>query len=246
MYYYSVSKDNYGNFVVVWFADKGNKSQMEWRWYNSKGSPSTNVEQLTSLDSVFSSGSTVYVSINRKGKIIIEWEQVTSSGIKIFGQRYLANRSKLGKPFRVSTSNASGNEIYANVVLRNDTIFSVWQEGKSIKGNILDFNNITSISSNLSANKITTYTLFQNYPNPFNPTTTLKFKINISSNVTLSVFNILGQREKVIFEGYLLPGMYYYNWNGKNSRNRELSTGIYFIKLKVNKNFSVKKIELLK
>ena len=39
----------------------------------------------------------------------------------------------------------------------------------------------------------TSIELFENYPNPFNPTTTIKYSVNVNADVTLSVYNILGQ-----------------------------------------------------
>ena len=242
MYYYSVAMDTAGNFVVVWFADKGKKSQMEWRWYNNDGSPSTNVEQLTPLDSIFSSASTIDVSINKNGEAIIEWEQFDSNYIKIFGQRFHADRSKLGSPFRVATNNTSNDEIYANVVLSNDTIFSVWQEGNGIEGNILDFNNITSVNKNdLNRNQAASYTLLQNYPNPFNPSTTIQYKIPNSGLVTIKVYDVLGSKVKTLVNQYQNMGSHEINFNADN-----LSSGVYFYQLKVGNFISTKKMLLLK
>jgi hypothetical protein len=242
MYYYSVAKDTAGNFVVVWFADKGKKSQMEWRWYNSGGSPSTNVEQITPLDSVFSSGSTIDVSIEKDGKFIIEWEQFDSNQIKIFGQRFLADKNKLGTPFRVAANNTASNEIYANVVLSSDTIFSVWQEGNGIEGNIFDFNNITAVNKNdLSANQITSYSLFQNYPNPFNPSTIISYQLSVFSHVKLDVFNVLGEKVAELVNKEQTAGTQRVPFNASN-----FASGVYIYQLNAGNYTSTKKMVLLK
>ena len=248
IFYYSIAKDTAGNFVVVWIADKGKKSQMEWRWYNSKGTSLTNVETLTPLDTVINSGSTVDASIDETGKIIIEWEQSTADGTKIYGQRFLADRIKLGNPFKISNNINRDNQIYANVVLTYDTIFSVWQEN-GIKGNFLDFNKVTSISnSNLKVDKINSYYLYPNYPNPFNPSTIIHYEIPNDGLVTLKIYDELGREVKTLVNQYQIKGRYDINFDAGN-----LASGIYFYRLNVinplnqSQNFTaVKKMLLLK
>src|SRR5690606_11284603 len=48
--------------------------------------------------------------------------------------------------------------------------------------------------------------LFENYPNPFNPATTIKYSVNVNADVTLSVYNILGQTVSEIKQVNVTPG----------------------------------------
>ncbi len=87
------------------------------------------------------------------------------------------------------------------------------------------------------------YDLSQNYPNPFNPSTTIDFTLAENSDVELSVYNILGQKIEVIFNGNLEKGKHSFNFIAKN-----LASGIYFYSLNIkdiNKLFT-KKLLLLK
>ncbi len=87
----------------------------------------------------------------------------------------------------------------------------------------------------------------QNYPNPFNPETIISFSIPNQSNVELAVFNFKGQKVKQLVSDQLSAGQHNVVWNGKDSNNKSVSSGIYLYKLKVNdKTMSARKCILLK
>ena len=87
----------------------------------------------------------------------------------------------------------------------------------------------------------------KNYPNPFNPSTTISFALPQDSKVELSVYNIKGQKVKTIAKDVFAKGLHKLIWNGKDSSGKEVGSGVYFYKLKVNgKDKSVRKCLLLK
>jgi len=89
--------------------------------------------------------------------------------------------------------------------------------------------------------------LFPNYPNPFNPSTAITFSIPKESKVELTVYNIKGQKVKTIAKDDFEKGFHKLIWNGKDSSGKEVGSGVYFYKLKVNgKDKSVRKCLLLK
>ncbi|MFZ2322698.1 MAG: T9SS type A sorting domain-containing protein [Ignavibacteriaceae bacterium] len=90
--------------------------------------------------------------------------------------------------------------------------------------------------------------LLGNYPNPFNPSTKIKYSINVMSDVTLSVFNILGQRVSVINNLNVQPGYNEFNFDASG-----LASGVYLYQLKIHNlgssqeiNTKVSKMVLLK
>ncbi|MEA1972477.1 MAG: T9SS type A sorting domain-containing protein, partial [Candidatus Cloacimonadota bacterium] len=85
-----------------------------------------------------------------------------------------------------------------------------------------------------------------NYPNPFNPSTIISFNIHENSNVKLEIYNLIGQKVKTIEEGYLVKGNHSYTWNGKNSKDEVVSSGVYFYKISANNNSVQSKILLIK
>jgi len=96
-------------------------------------------------------------------------------------------------------------------------------------------------------NNISNFSLSQNYPNPFNPSTTIHYSIPNESEVSISVYNILGAKVEELFRGRSPAGNYEVNWNASN-----FSSGIYFLRMnavsiKSNGHFAdVKKLILLK
>jgi hypothetical protein len=70
------------------------------------------------------------------------------------------------------------------------------------------------------------FSLLQNYPNPFNTSTTIEFTLPEAADVQLSVYNILGQKTIVIFEGIKPAGAHSMKWNAG-----DLPSGVYFARL---------------
>ncbi|MCK4271330.1 T9SS type A sorting domain-containing protein, partial [bacterium] len=92
----------------------------------------------------------------------------------------------------------------------------------------------------------TEYTLFQNYPNPFNPETDIQYQIPEGCQVQLSIYNVLGQEIYTLVDGERAAGKYTVRWFGTDSHGRELSSGIYFYRLKAGDFVDVRKMVLLK
>ncbi|MFO7526632.1 MAG: PQQ-binding-like beta-propeller repeat protein [Ignavibacteriaceae bacterium] len=86
-----------------------------------------------------------------------------------------------------------------------------------------------------------TFRLYQNFPNPFNPETHIDFMLMESSNVRLTVYNVLGQEVKKIVNEEMIPGYYSRIFDG-----RDLPSGIYFYELVKDKVRITKKMILLR
>ena len=92
------------------------------------------------------------------------------------------------------------------------------------------------------------FALHQNFPNPFNPDTTIKYDLAESADVTLQIYNVLGQvvRTLVVSEAQN-AGRYQIRWNGMDDRGVPVSSGIYFYQISADGKFSgVRKLMLLK
>ncbi|MCD4681894.1 MAG: T9SS type A sorting domain-containing protein [Bacteroidales bacterium] len=76
--------------------------------------------------------------------------------------------------------------------------------------------------------------LNQNYPNPFSDVTTISYSIPETSEVELSIINIISQEIKMLEKGQQTNGQHNINWDGKLSNGSNAEPGIYFCKLKVN------------
>jgi hypothetical protein len=84
------------------------------------------------------------------------------------------------------------------------------------------------------------------YPNPFNPKITIKYNLDIEENVSIKIYNILGQQVSQLLNQEMLPGYHSIQWNGKNNQGILLGSGIYFIKISTDKQSYVGKVSLIK
>ena len=91
------------------------------------------------------------------------------------------------------------------------------------------------------------YSLSQNYPNPFNPSTNINYQLKELSSVSLEIFNIVGQKIKVLLDNLVQnPGQYRISWDGTNQIGNRVATGVYIYRLRANAFVSSKKMILLK
>ncbi|MDZ4722374.1 MAG: M6 family metalloprotease domain-containing protein [candidate division Zixibacteria bacterium] len=90
------------------------------------------------------------------------------------------------------------------------------------------------------------YELSQNYPNPFNPSTTIQFSISNPGQVSLVVYNTLGQEVATIFDGPAPSGITTTTWEAQDGKGSALASGVYFYKLVIDETEVVKKMVLLR
>ena len=68
-----------------------------------------------------------------------------------------------------------------------------------------------------------------NFPNPFNPTTHIRFAVTEPGPVTLSIYNVTGQRVRVLVEGDVAPGYHQVPWDGRDASGANAASGVYFV-----------------
>lgn len=117
--------------------------------------------------------------------------------------------------------------------------FSINQKdyAPSIATDINDENNLTLPTS---------YSLGQNYPNPFNPSTQISFSLPEKTELTLQVFNMLGQNIKTIASGTYSAGTHVFEWDSKDNSGNQAATGIYFYRIDALEFSDTKKMVLLR
>ncbi|KPL02182.1 MAG: hypothetical protein AMJ90_06510 [candidate division Zixibacteria bacterium SM23_73_2] len=92
----------------------------------------------------------------------------------------------------------------------------------------------------------TQFALGQNYPNPFNASTQISYSLKSDADVTLKIYNILGQEVKTLVNKHQTAGNYTITWNGKDSRGNDIATGIYFYRIKAGDFSFERKMAYLK
>ena len=91
----------------------------------------------------------------------------------------------------------------------------------------------------------TVFKLYQNHPNPFNPTTKIRYQLAKNSHVKISIFNMMGKLVKILADEVQSSGFRSIKWNGKNSDNDKVSSGVYFYSIQSGEFQATKKMILL-
>ncbi|MCF7868873.1 MAG: T9SS type A sorting domain-containing protein, partial [Candidatus Cloacimonetes bacterium] len=88
--------------------------------------------------------------------------------------------------------------------------------------------------------------LIGNYPNPFNPSTTIAFNLANAGHVTIDVYNIKGEKVRTLVDGEFTATSHTVTWDGIDDNNKQVSSGVYFYKMKADKYVQTKKMILMK
>ncbi len=119
--------------------------------------------------------------------------------------------------------------------------------GNSVK-KIADHSIINGVEDRATDySKVKGFGLVRNYPNPFNPSTIITFQLSHPQNITVSVYNTLGQKVATLLNNKQLhAGTNNIRWNGKDSNGHSVTSGVYFYRIS-SKDYSItKKMMLLK
>lgn len=98
---------------------------------------------------------------------------------------------------------------------------------------------ITNLNeSNINPGK---FDLLQNYPNPFNPVTVVSYQLPVDSNVSIKIYDVLGNEIAVLVDGLRKAGKHSVTFNAE-----KMSSGIYYYQLKAGEYINTKKMVLLR
>ncbi len=91
-----------------------------------------------------------------------------------------------------------------------------------------------------------TTALAGNFPNPFNPETRIQFSLANDSHVSLSIYNIRGQKVKTLANSRMTQGSHSVVWNGTDETGKSLASGIYMMRLQAGGDTFARKMMLIK
>lgn len=125
---------------------------------------------------------------------------------------------------------------FGPLLLDSEGFLYAGSEGRSV---FRSRNTTTGVDDRI--NVLTQYKLGQNYPNPFNPNTAIDYQVANSGNVSIKVYDILGNEVKVLINEYKTAGRYKVNFNASN-----FASGVYIYKITAGSYIESRKMVLLK
>ena len=93
--------------------------------------------------------------------------------------------------------------------------------------------------------------LLANYPNPFNPETWIPFELESSNQVTINIYDQLGNEVRKLNVGYKVAGPHHSHqdaayWDGRNNWGENIASGVYFYRIQAGGYTETKKMVILK
>lgn len=131
----------------------------------------------------------------------------------------------IGSPWENLTLFDFNNSVLSSIAVFHDTVSTFYEDEE---------------------NKIFDFKLHQNFPNPFNPMTTITYELPEQSIVKIIIYNSLGEEINVLLNEFKNAGAHSIEWNGRDSNNLLMPSGIYFVKMISEKYSSSIKTILLK
>jgi hypothetical protein len=177
----------------------------------------------------------IFVTITSKG---------FSPSVSILGGEFNEDLKLMGKIKIIGELKGTKN---GKLIIKPRTKISM-EDGNFIEikeGLTLEGNNIALLSAvlkgDLSANNVSSkslshlpkeYKLIGNYPNPFNPSTSIKYALAYNSNVEIKIYDIMGKEIRTLRRFNEHAGINNMIWDGKNSEDVFVTSGIYIYKFK--------------
>ena len=84
------------------------------------------------------------------------------------------------------------------------------------------------------------------YPNPFNPSTTISYDLPVNADVSIVIYDAIGQEIRQLVSEYRTAGRYSVRWDSKDHLGRSVGSGVYIAKIKAGQHTALQKMLLLK
>ncbi len=258
-----ITLDSLGLAYSVLFRDNFNSDSITVYWLRGENHPVSMYSQLIDMQGNFqweTGGREIYqFSVEVSGvKIIrdasknlfiswLEWSNSSFSIIKI--QKIDAMGLTRWPAKGITVSNSNIDNVDVRMISDGDEgVIVTWYDSTNGTNDIFaqrinkdgNLGAITGINEE-NTKLPTLYVLHQNYPNPFNPSTTITYQLPIKSFVTISVFNMLGEKIATLINELQEAGIKTVQFD-----TGKLSSGMYFYRLNVGMYSDTKKMVLLK
>ena len=123
---------------------------------------------------------------------------------------------------------------------------NIYPEGRVSPRPFRDLSKLLNINIFSTSDVSPAFNLSNNYPNPFNPSTQIQYAVPRASNVSLVIYNVLGQQVRTLVDAPQNAGRFTVTWDGRDNLGHVVGSGVYFYRLNAGETSLVKKMLMLK
>ena len=197
----------------------------------------------TSINCLAVSGNTIFADAHYSTDNGLNWENMYGNGAYIVSLAAVSDTNVFaGVPIggvrllRTDPYVAYTPDLYAlpdsfmtAVAVNNKYLFAAGNDGEFTAGHVwrIPLSDIITGINNRRNNSPSGFSLEQNYPNPFNPSTVIRFRLPASLNVTLKIYDLLGNKVRTLLNKRETAGMHEVVFDASG-----LASGVYFYQLK--------------
>jgi hypothetical protein len=232
----AVSINRSGSFCIAWIATIENVLYVQF--YNSSGDTiGTNIgiQRIEEPDETA-------ISLEDNDIAALAWEEDSAGiGKGVFYQMF-QSFALSGTPVMVIDS-----ERYSpSVNMSSQDAFFLY-EASNRRVMVAKLSDIATDFTDINTLELPNrFALLQNYPNPFNPETRIEFSLPRSGEVTIEIYNVLGQKVKTLVNERLSAGKKTVTWDGTDDSGALVSSGVYLYRIKAEDFVEAKKMLLLR
>jgi hypothetical protein len=168
--------------------------------------------------------------------------QVVASTVTNVDGSYSLDELPAGS-YKIMASTAAAASYFGGSNQENATPVNV-SEGQSVEN--ADITESTTDVEQSNESVPATFNLEQNFPNPFNPETSIKYRLAGQRDVSLKVFNLLGQEVATLVDQKQEAGVYRVTWDGTNRFGQKVASGVYLFQLKAGDFRMTRKMVMMK
>ncbi len=244
---YDLDVDNSGKVFLLWSSasNTGGASLFLTAFTNGGAKIGSSMEIPDNLNA---SPAEPSISVDEFGNILMAWVDSRGPERRIYTQNFNSDMTPAGgnQPLSFAAAPAMFSPSTLAVGGRS---WVGWSDARSEGMNVYVQGFVhfpTAVDDDNTAILPNQFALEQNFPNPFNPTTHIAFTLPQRANLTLTIYNVLGQEIRELAQGEFPAGKHQVLWDGANNNGASVASGIYFYRLKTDAFAETRKMTLLK
>ena len=170
-------------------------------------------------------------------QFIIDMEEMEEHTFKIWQDFAIDDSVTIIDSERVNLSAWFDNPPNSFLIMWKDLVFGI----DSTMGGMFPDRYYLVVDSGTNPTLPRSFEIHDAYPNPFNPVTMINFDIPLAGNVNVTIFNLLGEKVATLVDGKMTAGWKRIPWNARN-----LPSGIYFYRVRYDRQIFTNKLMYLK